>query len=154
MGIPPIISSQCVPARRADAFLHHFFSPKTIRTLLKAIEQYIRTVAEDLHDMHKQGKLHYKDLKNELQGIRFNDEEVKRTKMKADLLSWVSQVNYSSNYDAAHLRTYDNDRSGDWFLEGRIFSDWWKSDSRSGLLLTGFCEFPTCGHIISGLQGL
>lgn len=98
-------------------------------------------MAEDLYDMHEQGKLHYKDLKDDIQNIRSNDEEARRIKMKAELLSWVSQVNYSSNFDAAHLRTYENDQSGDWFLKGREFSDWCEAASRSGLLVTGICKF-------------
>jgi hypothetical protein len=91
--------------------------------------------------MLEQGELHYKDLKDDLQAIRSNDNEARRTKMKAALLSWISQVNYSSNFDAAQLRTYENDRSGDWFLKGRIFNNWRNSACRSGLLLTGNCEF-------------
>ena len=98
-------------------------------------------MAEDLHDMLEQGKIHYKDVKDDLRNIQLNEEEARRVKAKADLLSWVSQVNYSSNYDAAQLRTCGNDQSGDWFLKSRNFGDWSKATSRFGLLVTGICEF-------------
>ena len=119
----------------------YIYLTKTVRILLKAIEKYVRTAAEDINDMLEQGKLHYKDLKDDLKNIRSNEEETRRVKAKVDLLSWISQVNYSSNYDAAQLRTYENDQSGSWFLKSRKFGDWWKAVSRSGLLLTGICEF-------------
>jgi len=123
------------------ALPHKPFLTKTVRTLLKAIEKYVRTVAEDLHDMLEQGKVHYKKVKDDLKNIQLNEEEARRAKAKADLLSWVSQVNYSSNYDAAQLRTCENDQSGDWFLKSRNFRGWSKATSRFGLLVTGICEF-------------
>ena len=98
-------------------------------------------MAEDLHDMLEQGKLYYKDLKDDLNNIQSNEEEARRAKVKADVLSWVSQVNYSSNYEAAQLHTYENDQSGDWFFNSRTFIDWRKATRRSGLLVTGICEF-------------
>lgn len=108
-------------------------------------------MAEDLHDMLEQGKIHYKDVKDDLKNIQLNEEEARRAKAKADLLSWVSQVNYSSNYDAAQLRTCENDHSGDWFLKSRNFRDWSKATSRFGLLVTGICEFTLLSQIYSSL---
>ncbi|KIX05471.1 uncharacterized protein Z518_06343 [Rhinocladiella mackenziei CBS 650.93] len=107
------------------------------RTLLKAIESYVRVVAGDLHDMREESKIQYKDLKQDLNSIRSAEVEATRTKKKADILSWISQVNYSSNYDAASLRTTQNDQTGDWFLKSRDFQDWAHNPGRSGLLLTG-----------------
>lgn len=108
-------------------------------------------MAEDLHDMLEQRKIHYKDVKDDLENTQLNEEEARRAKAKADLLSWVSQVNYSSNYDAAQLRTCENDQSGDWFLKSRNFRDWSKATSRFGLLVTGICEFPLLSQIYSSL---
>jgi hypothetical protein len=94
--------------------------------------------------MAEQEKIHYYDLKQDLNSIRSNEEDSRRAKAKLDLLSWISQVNYSSNYDAAQLRTYENDQSGRWFLESQKFRDWSIAQGRSGLVLTGICELtPT-----------
>jgi hypothetical protein len=108
--------------------------------LLKSIETYVRNVAEDLRDIHEESKIHYQDLKDDLYSIRANEAETARAKAKADVLTWVSQVNYSSNFHAALLPTREDDESGDWFIDGQQFQEWSEKPSHRGLVLTGICK--------------
>jgi len=97
-------------------------------------------MAEDLHDIRGESKIHYQDLKDDLYSIRSNEAETARAKAKADLLMWVSQVDYSSNFHAALLPTREGDESGDWFIAGQQFQEWTRTSSSRGLILTGICK--------------
>jgi len=100
-------------------------------------------VAEDLRDIHEESKIHYLDLKDDLSSMKSDSADTAKAKVKADVLTWVSQINYSSNFHAALLPTREEDKSGDWFIEGPQFNDWIRMSSRRGLVLTGICEHPS-----------
>jgi hypothetical protein len=48
--------------------------------LLKAVEEYVRNVAEDLTDLAEQEKVYYHDLKQDLNNIQSNEENSRRAK--------------------------------------------------------------------------
>lgn len=94
-----------------------------------------------MNNIREETRTHYQDLKDDLRGIKAGKIETAKSKAKAEILDWVSQVNYSSNYHAALLPTCEHDASGDWFINGQQFQDWKGERSSRGLLLTGICEF-------------
>src|SRR5690349_6690570 len=95
-----------------------------LRTLIKSIETYVRNTAEDLRDLRHEQKLHYEDLRDDLQQMQADETEKVKYKFKEDLLAWVSRINYSSNFHAASMQSREDGGAGDWFIKGKEFEDW------------------------------
>lgn len=111
-----------------------------IRTLVKSIENYVRNVSQDLQDARLENKLHYDNITGQLHDIQTKQLDSTQIKLKADILTWISQSNYTTNYHAAREPAQHVDTSGDWFITGKTFQDWTSGRGSSRLLLTGICK--------------
>ncbi len=99
-------------------------------------------MAEDLHDLREQEKIHYEDVKSSLKNMQSIDELRDKVQTKEKILKWICQVNYNSNLDAASRHVHKDDLSGAWLVESQTFTDWFKTSGPRGLILTGACECP------------
>lgn len=107
---------------------------------MKLIEAYVRNTADDLRDLRHDEKLHYEDLRDDLRQIRSDQNERAKYKSKKKILSWISQINYSSNFHAASIQIREEDGAGNWLIRCKEFEFWRRESGQSGLLLTGICE--------------
>jgi hypothetical protein len=67
-------------------------------------------------NIREESRIHYQDLKDDLRGIKAEKAEKAKGQAKKELLDWVSQVDYSSNFYASLSSTINDDTTGDWSM--------------------------------------
>ena len=96
----------------------------------------MRNVSADIRDARLESKLYYMDLKETIHDIQVTQVDKSGRQDRADLLNWICDIDYTSNYHAAQQSAQQDDGSGAWFLDGSIFRDWMEATNKK-VFLTG-----------------
>ena len=110
------------------------------RTLLKSIEAYVRTISQDLQELRFQNQNQIQHVRNELDTRKAAELDEQTSKTRAEILTWISQIDHSSNLSAALRHVLQEDSAGDWFIESDQYKAWLESEGHKGILLTGSCK--------------
>lgn len=110
------------------------------RTLLKSIEAYVQTISQDLQELRFQSQIQSQHVKNELNTRKAAELDEQKSKTRAEVLTWISQTDHSSNLSAALRHVLPEDSTGDWFLKSDQYKAWSESEEHLGILLTGSCK--------------
>lgn len=88
-----------------------------------------------LEARHKENMNQLTILCSDVSGLRQAIEDSQRNAERTELLDWISDIDYSENFNAAIAKHEEN--TGDWLLRNNELFETWQTDANSLLWLNG-----------------
>jgi ankyrin repeat domain-containing protein 50 len=113
--------------------------------IVDAVEKYLRTVAEDVRDIHttlNESRKQLAEIEDSSREWRQQFQELKLSHEQDNIIRWLQYTDPSTNHNAACEKR--EPLTGNWLLQSDDFTKW-KQESKQFLWLHGI---PGCGKTI------